>query len=335
MKTLKPETKQKAANMMKQKPQSFESCLETICKQEDCTVFHRENELGSMEVTRHKLFPGIELLYKDIHVSRYDFQPMCPYRNILEIEHCREGRMECESEQTFYYVSRGDICIRSTDLSAHQVVFPSGRYCGVTIVIDLERTPRCLNCLLADVNVQPDALRQKFRLPEQDSFILRQLPSIEHIFSELYAVPESIRRGYLKVKVLEVLLFLTGLDIVHDQVLPRRYSQSQVSLAKNVCQYLCDHLKEHITIAELAKQFGTSPTQLKTSFRGVYGTSIQSFAREEKMRRAAVLLRETDRTVMDIAGQFGYANASKFSSTFQSVLGQTPTQYRLEKDDRK
>lgn len=316
--------------MKNKNPKSYETYLNTIQKTEECVVYRGENGWGSMEITCHKVFPGIELLYKDIRLSRYDFQLECPYRNILEIEHCREGRMECESEQTFYYVSQGDIAIRSTDLSEHEVVFPSGHYCGLNVVIDLEQTPRCLNCLLEDVDVRPDALRRKFCLPGQDCFILRKLPSIEHIFSELYDVPESVKRGYLKVKVLELLLFLTGLDMEQDKVLPRRYTQSQVTLAKNVGQYLCEHLREHITIAELAKRFGTSPTQLKTSFRGVYGTSVQTFAREEKMRRAAVLLRETDRTVMDIAGQFGYSNASKFSGTFQTVLGQTPMQYRLQ-----
>lgn len=316
-------------NHTKQGRESYETCLDMICQNEDCTVYQKETEAGRMTVSRYLVFPGIELLYKDVCLSKYEFRLECPYHNILEIEHCREGRMECHAEQAFYYMAQGDISIRSTDLSAHEIVFPSGHYSGLTIVLDLERTPRCLNCLLADVNVEPDALRRKFCLPEQDHFILRQLPGIEHIFSELYAVPETIMRGYLKVKVLEVLLFLTGLDVAHDQISPRRYSASQVTLAKNVCGYLCGHLKEHITIAELAKRFGASPTQLKTSFHGVYGTSIQAFAREEKMRRAAMLLRQTDRTVMDIAGQFGYANASKFSSTFQSVLGQTPTQYRL------
>ena len=44
--------------------------------------------------------------------------------------------------------------------------------------------------------------------------------------------------------------------------------------------------------------------------------------------RPAELLRSTDRTVLDIAGQFGYDNASKFARAFRSVIGVSPNAYR-------
>ena len=46
------------------------------------------------------------------------------------------------------------------------------------------------------------------------------------------------------------------------------------------------------------------------------------------MRGAAQLLRSTDRTVLDIAGQFGYDNASKFAKAFRNVIGVSPNAYR-------
>ena len=42
----------------------------------------------------------------------------------------------------------------------------------------------------------------------------------------------------------------------------------------------------------------------------------------------AALLRETDRTVLDIACQFGYDNASKFARAFRDVIGVSPREYR-------
>ena len=52
---------------------------------------------------------------------------------------------------------------------------------------------------------------------------------MEHIFSELYAVPAGIRRGYFKVKVLELLLFLSALDVAHEK---HGYTAAQVRLAR-------------------------------------------------------------------------------------------------------
>ena len=56
--------------------------------------------------------------------------------------------------------------------------------------------------------------------------------------------------------------------------------------------------------------------------------SPAAFLRAQKMHAAAELLRSTDRTVLDIAGQFGYDNASKFARAFRSVIGVSPNAYR-------
>ena len=53
----------------------------------------------------------------------------------------------------------------------------------------------------------------------------------------------------------------------------------------------------------------------------VYGKPLYQCIRAYKMRVAARLLRETDRTVLDIAGEFGYGNSSKFAAAFREVLG--------------
>ena len=53
-----------------------------------------------------------------------------------------------------------------------------------------------------------------------------------------------------------------------------------------------------------------------------------AFLRAQKMHGAARLLRTGARTVLDIAGQFGYDNASKFAKAFRSVIGVSPSAYR-------
>ena len=42
----------------------------------------------------------------------------------------------------------------------------------------------------------------------------------------------------------------------------------------------------------------------------------------------SIYLRQTDRTVLDIAGQFGYDNGSKFAKAFRDVIGVSPNAYR-------
>ena len=58
------------------------------------------------------------------------------------------------------------------------------------------------------------------------------------------------------------------------------------------------------------------------------GRTSTSLRIQERHSGAAALLRETDRTVLDIACQFGYDNASKFARAFRDVIGVSPREYR-------
>ena len=50
--------------------------------------------------------------------------------------------------------------------------------------------------------------------------------------------------------------------------------------------------------------------------------------KEHRMERAAALLRETDLSVAEIAGQVGYESQSKFTAAFKEQFGQLPKEYR-------
>ena len=46
------------------------------------------------------------------------------------------------------------------------------------------------------------------------------------------------------------------------------------------------------------------------------------------MESAAYMLEYSDKSVIEIAGEHGYDNGSKFASAFRSVKGVTPSEYR-------
>lgn len=299
-----------------------------VSRSQDCLVVRQKGEDGDRIVTVHRVFPGIDLVYTDVHAPRMRIGLDQPLTGITEIEYCREGRIECTEREEYFYLTPGDIALLQRDGREREVVFPLRHYHGISILIDHKRTPRCLACMLDGVDVDPEELVRRFRLAETGHLVLRQLPAIRHIFAELERVPLSIQKGYFKIKVLEVLLFLSSLVPEQDARTPRRFSRGQVELAKEMGAYLAANLESRPTIGELSRRFGASPTQIKEAFRGVYGTSIQSYVREIRMREAGRLLRDTDRTVLDVAAQFGYSNASKFAAAFQSVMGVSPARYR-------
>lgn len=48
------------------------------------------------------------------------------------------------------------------------------------------------------------------------------------------------------------------------------------------------------------------------------------------MESAAYMLEHTDKPVVEIAGEHGYDNSSKFASAFRSVKGVSPGTYRQQ-----
>ncbi len=101
-----------------------------------------------------------------------------------------------------------------------------------------------------------------------------------------------------------------------------------IDLAGRAAAYLLDNLDGRVTIGELSGFVGVSPTYLKTAFREKYGMPVYRWYKVEKMKEASRLLAETDMSIMDIASDLGYSNASKFAAAYRSVTGMQPALYR-------
>lgn len=309
-------------NIMKEKKNACTGCAAAV-EAEGRIVRQLEGADGEAVMTAYPVFPGIEIAYYDIHTHECRLNH-APGGSLMRISHCREGRLEQPMGNEYYFLAPGDLAISRSGASDAAACFPTGHYHGITVTIDPAKAPECLSCLLSDVNVRPAALMEKF-CADGGYFAARSSASVEHIFSELYSVPEEIRKGYFKVKILELLLFLSALPTERRRT---AYSGAQVRLASAVSEYLLSATEERPTTAELSARFHASATQILQSFQGVYGMSPAAFLRGQKMHAAAELLRSTDRTVLDIAGQFGYDNASKFARAFRSVIGVSPNAYR-------
>ena len=301
--------------------------IQTVEHGESFSIYRSQDSTGDCEVTVYPVFSGIELVYYDVHMQSCDIN-LAKGREMLIITHCQEGRIEFEYKNGEYlYLASGDLSIQKNTENIRHRYCPLSHYHGVSVAIDMNRVPRCFSCILDDVFVSPEELEMKF-CSEKPYSIMRENISIEHIFSELYSVPENIRKGYHKVKVLELLLFLSGLEYKGESEERRYFSRPQVTAAKEAKKYLLDHLDEHITITELADMLGISSTSLKICFKGVYGDTINGYITNCKMQKAASLLKNTDKSVLEIAGIVGYNNGSKFAGAFRRVMNKSPNEYR-------
>ena len=183
--------------------------------------------------------------------------------------------------------------------------------------------------ILSDVDVCPAAFAKKF-CEQHGCQVFHTPQELGRIFEEMYELPEKSRIGLFKVKVLELLMLLDSMKPETFQtVCP---TAGQACLAKQAERFLSEHMDRKVTVKEMARSFAVSPTLLKESFKIVYGLPIISFAREQKMRAAAADLDGSESKILEIAGRYGYENASKFACAFRKVMGKSPVEYRRMAD---
>ena len=270
--------------------------------------FHLQNESGTGDITLYHVFPGIDLVYNDMHMA-YCNKNQQPASNVMEINYCKEGRSECLfGDHQYCYMAAGDLSFCSLQDNSHQSEFPTSHYHGITITIDFSCITEEMRNILELLSVNLDRIKELAQM--RDFTIIRANQTIEHIFSELYTVPEKIRFGYIRVKILEMLLVLTELNLENDRSDHAHFSQQQINTIKQVHAFLLDHFNEHYTIDFLAEHFSISSTVMKKCFKGVYGDSIYSYMKRYRLQVAERLLRDGTLNISQIAEQIGYVNNS-------------------------
>lgn len=205
--------------------------------------------------------------------------------------------------------------------------FPLNHYHGITIIIELDKILPEVRQIMALLNIDLHHI-QRYICEENQLCIMRANASIDHIFSELYHVREQRKPGYMKIKMLELLLFLSDLDTEEAFVQTAYYNQNQVKLIKEVAALITEDLSQHYTIKQLSERFGISTTTLKKCFRGVYGTSVYAYLRTYRLQTAQKLLLETSLQITEIAAIIGYENPNKFTAAFHERYGVSPTTFR-------
>lgn len=88
------------------------------------------------------------------------------------------------------------------------------------------------------------------------------------------------------------------------------------------------NLAEGFSLDELAAQAQLSKFHFSRLFKQATGLSPSRYLLDLRLKTARRLLRETDRSIIEIALDIGYRNPGRFAQLFRRELGITPSEYR-------
>ena len=293
---------------------------------ENCVIYNLSNAGGTGKITQYDVYDSVNVLYSDLHLTR--FGEGSYGEKYLMIEHCREGRFEAEFEGgRRFYMGAGDVCVHNVDYAEMvSASMPVRHYHGITIILRTEGD-KSLEKMLDFVGVDVKALAERVR-GLGGIALIRLNERTAHIFDEFYRVSGENRSGCLKLKVPEVLLFLSGEDLGKERVRLRLMSREVSELLKTAELYIWENLEKPLTIDKLSALCNMSGTSFKNNFKLLYGCPVHAYINTVRMQVAAYRLVGTEEKISVIAQGVGFKTENKFAARFAKFYGKTPGQYR-------
>ncbi len=150
---------------------------------------------------------------------------------------------------------------------------------------------------------------------------------------EMFSLLQEKHTGY-ELQIMSIFYQLLYLLVtkyrkleVKDELLK---SNKQLNRLGMITEYLKDHYTEDITLEKLAQIFGYSPAYLSRMFMKYAGINYKDYLRGVRMEHAKKDLEESDRQIVEIALEHGFASSKAFSNLFRKRYGQLPNEYRKQ-----
>lgn len=135
----------------------------------------------------------------------------------------------------------------------------------------------------------------------------------------------------LKLKFMEVLMrlrlgFAAADSSVRDSTPGDRALRE--SRLRRALDFVSLHGHEALAQPRVARAAGMSTSRFRAFFKETTGWGFARYLREQRVERAAKLLRESSETIADIAHRTGFADQSHLLRCFRDKFGVSPKEYR-------
>lgn len=147
---------------------------------------------------------------------------------------------------------------------------------------------------------------------------------------------QAFRMSDFYIQKLDDIHTVQGVRTLHDEMVldyaekMRKMHRSDTNSRHiNVCkEYIYSHIKERITIEDLADHLGVSSSYLSRLFKKETGDSVSAYIRRQKIEMAKNLLQYSEYSMIEIANRLSFSSQSHFIQQFREFENMTPKKYR-------
>ena len=246
----------------------------------------------------------------------------------LEINVCASGLLKTSTQRGEYIVREGDAVLVNANVLHRNEAYEGAP--GVRV-----QTHMFDRSLVAAAELP----QRRYVAPVVECTLLDALPLFREN-AEHRAVLEALDRAFEAASEekdgyeLEICGLLNrAWQGVYAQALPvigarQPLPRMETARLKQMLGFIRDHYAEDISPADIAAAAGVCERECFRCFKQELGTTPLSSLTDFRVRKAAELLRETDRSVTDIASACGFATSSYFGKVFRRRMNLSPLAYR-------
>jgi len=157
----------------------------------------------------------------------------------------------------------------------------------------------------------------QFRSPDRCEETLRML-------REAAELPPTQQEAVVRHCLKDLLLQAGSVSELPPKTEPQKRDETLAAAT----EYLKSNFSKKISLSDLAKKIGISPSGLIKKFRKQLGITPQRYLSELRLQRAKDLLTNTALSVSQISEDTGFESVYYFSKFFKKETGDSPSEYR-------
>jgi AraC-like DNA-binding protein len=136
----------------------------------------------------------------------------------------------------------------------------------------------------------------------------------------------TVREG--KISYYKVKGFLYNIIADYTKSIPLTKKHIDDNTLTKIIAYVDAHKSERVTMSQTAFALGYNEKYLSRVINEAAGFGFSTLLSTLRMEAASYLLKNTNRTIVDIALECGFGSERNFYRTFKELTGSTPNEYR-------
>ena len=268
-----------------------------------------------------------EYAYAQYHIRNlmYPFYMSYHWHDEIEIIYIKKGTLEVIIDDSHYSGKTGDIYV----VNPRQIHMMETEDLGVeyyTVLFDMS--------LIEFVNM--DESEKYFSALKDEKLRLTTDIKTVGVYKDIIQIIEDMielnsRCGKLykmdtRIKVLELMRLLFA-KLSEDRRNDDAFIKNR-EVRKLILTYIEENYMEKISLYDIAQIAHMSEKYFSRFFKDNFGMTFVEYVNRVRLEKAAVLLKNTDDSVTEVAMQVGYANISYFIRSFKKAFGVSPHKFR-------